>query len=111
MESTGIEYPPKTKIGHKTQNVNVKHLRCQCIVSGLSCEPSPYIFDIGLYLFFSLKITGFKNLIRPIALPVYFMVLNFDYGIQLSIIGLHGSKCCLMLVTFYPSVVILRGGG
>src|SRR6218665_2159486 len=28
------------------------------------------------------------------------MVLNFYYGIQLSII--HVSKCCLMLVTFYP---------
>ena len=49
--------------------------------------------------------TGFKNL----ALPVYFMILNFDYGIQLSII--HVSKSCLMLVTFYSSVVILRGGG
>jgi len=34
MESTGIEYPHKTKIRHKTQNVNAKHLRCQCIVSG-----------------------------------------------------------------------------
>jgi len=34
--------------------------------------------------------------------------LNFDYGIQLSII--HISKCYLMPVTFYPSVVILRGG-
>jgi len=39
------------------------------------------------------------------------MVLNFDYGVQLSIIDLHVSKCCLRLVTFYPSVVILRGGG
>jgi len=38
------------------------------------------------------------------------MVLNFDYGIQLSIIGLHVSKYCLMPVTFNPSVVILRGG-
>jgi len=37
------------------------------------------------------------------------MVLNFDYGIQLSIV--HISKCCLMLVTLHPSVVILRGGG
>jgi len=37
------------------------------------------------------------------------MVLNFEYGSQLSIV--HVSKCCLMLVTFYPSVVILRGGG
>jgi len=35
------------------------------------------------------------------------MVLNFDYGIQLPII--HVSKSCLMLVTFYSSVVILRG--
>src|SRR6218665_3844716 len=47
--------------------------------------------------------------LRTIALPVYFMVSNFYYGIQLSII--HVSKCCLMLVTFYPSVVILRVGG
>ena len=37
------------------------------------------------------------------------MVLNFDYGIQVSII--HVSKCCLMLATFYPSAVILQGGG
>jgi len=36
------------------------------------------------------------------------MVLNFDYGIQLSII--HVSKYCLIPATFYPSVVILRGG-
>jgi len=41
MESTGIEYPLKTKILHKTQNVNVKHLQRQCIVSGRPCEPSP----------------------------------------------------------------------
>ena len=47
--------------------------------------------------------------LRTIALPVYFMVFNFDYDIQLSIINV--SKCCLMLVSFYPSVVILRGGG
>ena len=38
-------------ISHKTQNVNAKHLRCQCIVSGRSCEPSPHIFDIYLSLF------------------------------------------------------------
>jgi len=37
------------------------------------------------------------------------MILNFDYGIQLSII--HASKYCLMPVAFYPLVVILRGGG
>jgi len=41
---------------------------------------------------------------------VYFTVLNLDYGIQLSII--HVSKhVCLMPVTFYPSVVLLPGGG
>jgi len=34
MESIGIEYPLKTKIKHKTQNVNAKHFQCQCIVSG-----------------------------------------------------------------------------
>src|SRR6218665_2530471 len=38
--------PLKLKIRHKTQNVNAKHLRCQCIISGRSCEPSPHIFDI-----------------------------------------------------------------
>jgi len=37
------------------------------------------------------------------------MVLNFYYGVQLSIIGV--SKYFLMPVTFYLSVVILRGGG
>jgi len=37
------------------------------------------------------------------------MFLNFDYGIELSII--HVSKHCLTAVTFYPSVVILRGDG
>ena len=36
------------------------------------------------------------------------MILNFDYGIQLSII--HDSKYCLMPVTFYRSVLILGGG-
>ena len=37
---------------------------------------------------------------RTIVLPVYFMVLNFDYGIQLSII--HVSKYSFMPVTLYP---------
>src|SRR6218665_814968 len=86
MKSTGIEYPRKTKIRHKTQNVNGKHLQCQCIISGRSCGPSPYIFDI--YLFFSGPQLE-KNWLRKlttIALPVYFMVLNFDYGIHLVII-------------------------
>ena len=71
--------------------------------------PSPYIYD--LYLFFQWT-TVWKNWLkklRTIALPVYFMVLNFDYGSQLSIINV--SKYCLMPVTFYPLVVILRGGG
>ena len=67
MESTGIEYPPlKTKIILKTQNVNAEHLWCQCMVSGCSCGPSPYIFDIyNIYLFFSgpqFEKTDFKNL-------------------------------------------------
>src|SRR6218665_334112 len=38
--------PLKTKIRHKTQNVNAKHLQCQCIVSGRSCGHSPCIFHI-----------------------------------------------------------------
>src|SRR6218665_2188998 len=94
--------PLKTKIRHKTQNVNAKHLQCQCIVSGRSCGPSPYIF--GIYLFFSgpqFEKTGSENLEK--SLYLYFMILNFDYGIQLSII--HVSKYCLMPVTFYPSFV------
>src|SRR6218665_191952 len=102
MESTSIEYPLKTKIRHKTQNVNAKHLRCQCIVSGRSIS----LIYISFSVDHSLKKLALK--LRTIALPVYFMVLNFDYDIQLSII--HVSKCCLRLVSFYPSVVIFRGG-
>src|SRR6218665_217977 len=63
MESTGIDYPLKTKIRHKTQNVNAKHSQCQCIISGRSCGPSPCIFDV--ISFFSgpqFEKTGFKNL-------------------------------------------------
>src|SRR6218665_408641 len=55
----------------------------------------------------SLKKNWLRKL-RIIALPVYFMVLNFDYGIQLSI--MHVSKYWLMPVTFYRSLVISRGG-
>src|SRR6218665_3651735 len=72
-------------------------------------RPSPYIFDIVIISFSadqSLK-TWLRKL-RTTVLPVYFMILNFDYGIQLSII--HVSKYFLMPVTFCPSVVILRGG-
>jgi len=36
------------------------------------------------------------------------MVWDFDYGIQLSIIHVSNYNC---LITFYPSVVILRGEG
>src|SRR6218665_2191116 len=99
----------KSDIKVKTQNVNAKHSQCQCIVSGRSCGHSPYIFHI--YLFFSgpqFEKTGFKNFEQSLYLCI-FMVLNFDYGIQLSLI--HVSKCCLMVVTFYLSVVIVRGGG
>src|SRR6218665_4219428 len=55
--------PLKTEIRHKTQNVIAKHLQCQCIVSGRSCRPSPYIFD--RYLFYSgprFENTGLENL-------------------------------------------------
>src|SRR6218665_1379321 len=54
--------PLKSKIRHKTQNVNCKQLQCQGIVSGRSCGPSPYIFDI--YLFFqwiTVCKTGLEN--------------------------------------------------
>ena len=66
-----------------------------------------------LYIYMFLSGPQFEeNWLRKliiIALPVYFMVSKFDYGIQLSII--HVSKYCPMPVTFYPSVVILRGWG
>ena len=48
--------------------------------------------------------------IKTIALPVYFMVLNFDYDFQLLSI-IHVCKYFLVPVTFYASVVTLRGGG
>jgi len=110
MESTGIEYPLKTKIIHKTQNVNAKHLH---VVSMYSFRTLLRTF--ALYLWYNLFFSGpqfeknWLRKLRTIALPLYFMVLSFDYGIQLSII--HVSKYCLMPVTFYPSVVILRGWG
>ena len=87
---------------------NAKHLQCHCIVLERFCEPSPCIFDISFFQW----TTVWKNRLRKlgtIALPVYFMVLNVDYGIQSSII--YVSQYCLMPLTFYPSVVILRGGG
>src|SRR6218665_3992504 len=89
------------------------------IVSGRSCGPSSYISDrpiaYSLSLFSAdhiLKKNWLRKL-RTIDLPVSFMVLNFDYGFQLSIIGLqvYGLKCGLFPVTFYPSVVTLRGWG
>src|SRR6218665_4070400 len=55
--------PLKNKIRHNTQNVNAKHLQCQCIILGRSCGPSPHIFDI--YVFFSgqqFEKAGFENL-------------------------------------------------
>ena len=36
------------------------------------------------------------------------MLLNFDEGITYSI---HVSNYCLIPVTFYPAVVVLRDGG
>ena len=116
MKSTGI--PLKTKIRNKTQNVNAKHFLCQCIVSGRSCRPSPYrplhvsLIYIYIYISFFSGPQFKKNWLRKlrtIALPVYFMILKFNYGIQLSII--HVSKCCLIPVTLCPLVVILLGGG
>jgi len=64
MESTGIKYPLKTKIKHKTQDVNAKHSQCQCIVSGRSCGPSlHYVWYIYLFQRTTVwKKTGFKNL-------------------------------------------------
>jgi len=32
MDYTGIEYPLRTNIRHKTQPVDAKHIQCQCIV-------------------------------------------------------------------------------
>jgi len=58
--------------------MSMLRLQCQCIVTGHNCGPSPYIFDIGLYLFLSADHSLKKNWLRKlrtIALPVYFMVL------------------------------------
>src|SRR6218665_4054559 len=74
--------PLKIKLDIKRKMLMLKHLQCLCIVSGRSCGPSPYIF--GTYIFFSGPQFE-KNWLRKlgtIALPVYFMILNFDYGIQ-----------------------------
>src|SRR6218665_2594446 len=100
--------PLKLKSDIKHKNVKAKYLQCQYLVSERSCRPSPYIFDIHLF-FSSPQFKKLASKLRTIAFPVRFMVLKFDYGILLSIT--HVSKYCLMLVTFYPSVVILRGGG
>jgi len=55
MKSTGIEYIPiKTKIRHKTQNVNAKHLRCQFIVSGRSVAPADLRPISMIYTYLSL---------------------------------------------------------
>src|SRR6218665_2483649 len=86
-ESTGIDYSLKTKIRHKTKNVNATHLQCQCQYTPASL-PSPYIFDI--YLFCRTLKKNWLRELRTIPLPVCFMVLNFDYGIQLSIIQCVG---------------------
>jgi len=70
-----------------------------------------YIFV--MYIFFSGPQFE-KNLFRKlkiIALPVYFMVLNFEFLITASNYQLYTFLNCLMPVTFYPSVVILRRGG
>src|SRR6218665_1107763 len=111
MESTSIEYHPlklKLDIKHKMLMLNICSVNDVSVnVSGRSCGPSPYIFDI-YYISFFIRPQFERNWLRKlrtIALPVYFMVLNFDYGIQLSII--HVSKYCLMPVTFYSLVVIL----
>src|SRR6218665_379266 len=111
MESTGIEYPPlklKLDIRRKMLMLNI------CSVNvWIQDAPADLRHNISLiYIrFFSgpqFEKSWLRKL-RTIALPVYFMVLNFDYDIQLSLI--HVSKYCLMPVTFYPAVVILRGGG
>ena len=38
-------------------------------------------------------------------LPLYFPVLDFDYGIQLSMLGLHVSREYLITVTFLSTGV------
>src|SRR6218665_125847 len=85
-----------------------------CKVSEGSCGPSPYVYAI-ISLIISLfsadhsfKETGLENLEQSIYLYILWF-LNFDYGIHLSII--HVSKYCLMPVSFYPWVVILKGWG
>ena len=63
---------------HKTQNINAKHLQCQCIVSGCSCGPLPYIFEIYLFFFSGPAWKNWIRKLRTIALHVYFRVLNFN---------------------------------
>ena len=41
----------KTKIRHKTRNVDANHFQCRCLVSGRSCGHSSYIFDVYIYRF------------------------------------------------------------
>jgi len=76
-----------------------------------SCRTLLWTFAIYICIFdmYLLLRKNWLRKFRTIALPVHLMVLNFVYDVQLSII--HVSKYCLMPITFYPSVVILRGGG
>src|SRR6218665_3061010 len=59
--------------------------------------------SLDLFLFQRTTVlkAGLENLEQSLYLcKLIVWVLNFDYGIQLSIIGLHVSKYCLKLVTF-----------
>src|SRR6218665_2931668 len=111
MESTGIEYPPKTKIRHKTQNVNAKHLQCQCLVSGRSSGPSSHTCIFDIYLFFSeaqFEKTSLESLEQSLYLcTLGFLILITAFNYQLII---HFSNYCLMPVAFYRLAVSLRGG-
>src|SRR6218665_3250316 len=76
--SEGPQEHPETIHRHKTQNINAKHLQCQCIVSGCSCGPLPYIFEIYLFFFSGPAWKNWIRKLRTIALHVYFRVLNFN---------------------------------
>jgi len=74
----------KLDIKHKMLIINI--LQCQCIVSGRSCGPLLYIFDI--YLFFQrtivLKKTGLENLEQSLYLCIlWFWILITAYNYQL----------------------------
>jgi len=86
----------KTKIRHKTQNVN---FAVSMYSFGTLLETfAIYLWYRPISLFSADRNLKKKRTYRNLYNRV-FWVLNFNYGIQLSII--HVSKYCLMSVTFF----------